>query len=164
MQITYTMKPDIMTDFEEFLAKQSAISMKSRILFGMLGVLCVIGSGTLLYRQDFSLSAVGFVVVGSLLLLMAFRKSKPRSNPYRNALTGKKIDLVVDDNGVRMDVDGKLTSSARWKKIHGAFESEKCFYIETGVNAYFIIDKKAASPDLRKLLEKKTKTTMIVVR
>lgn len=160
MKMTYTMTPEVMTDFEQFLRRQQAISPKARLLSGLLGAACVLNSGWILYKDGFSLGAAGFVLAGTLLLLMAVRKPKETAS-YRSALTGRKIGMTIDDNGVQMTVNGKLTGSARWKKVHAAFETERCYYIETGINAYFIVDKKAADPSLKKLLQTKTKASVI---
>ena len=159
-EFTYT--DPILSDFEALYGKKGTVSLPARILCGVLGTVGAVYFGVELYTQGLSIARVGYLILCSLMILVAL-SSRRRSGSdetlkkYRKHYLNQKVSFRIDENGVEMKLQGqKNFARSKFSQIYSLLETERCFYFVIKGKAYYILSKDAlADPDgLRRYMER----------
>ena len=154
----------VLSDFEALYRQKKEISPAMRIVLGALGAAGAVYFGYGLYREGLQLTRVGYVLICSVLLVLALSGAGKRpddsTGKYRRYYQDKKVDFRIDENGVEMRLEGqKNPARSRFREIYGLYDTDRCFYFVIRGKAYYILEKdsvEGASPDeLKKYMEKK---------
>ena len=160
----FTYTDEILADFEALYRQKKEISPALRVVLGVLGAGGALYFGYTLYKQGLSIVRVGYVLICSILLLVALsggnRRPDESTAKYRKYYQGKHCDFKIDDNGVEMHLEGqKGYARSKFKEIYGLFDTDLCFYFVIKGKAYYILPKASVQgpgPDeLKKYTEKK---------
>ena len=158
-EFTYT--DPILSDFEALYRAKGTLSLPARILCGVLGAVGAVYFGFELYVHGLSVARVGYLILCSLMILVAF-SSRKRSGAdgtvekYRQHYRNQKVSFRIDENGVEMKLQGqKNFARSKFSQIYSLLETDRCFYFVIKGKAYYILSKEAlADPDaLRKYME-----------
>lgn len=151
----------ILSDFETLYRAKGTLSLPARILCGALGAVGAVYFGFELYAHGLSVARVGYLIVCSLMLLVAF-SSRKRSGAdetlqkYRQHYRNQKVAFRIDENGVEMKLQGQRNfARSKFSQIYSLLETEQCFYFVIKGKAYYILSKAALDdPEaLRKYME-----------
>lgn len=166
-QIEFPYTDEILSDFESLYWAKSRLSPAARILCSAVGALGAVYFGLSLYREGLNFVQIGYLVVCSLMILVAC-SSKKRSGSdatlqkYRKYYRNKTVSFLIDDTGVEMKLEGQRNHArSKYQQIYGLFESKQCFYFVIKGKAYYIVSKAALSADeadrLRSHMERRCK-------
>lgn len=151
--ISFPYTNEILSDFEALYWTKGRLSPAARIICGAVGALGAIYFGLSLYREGLNFVHIGYLVVCSLMILVAC-SSKKRSGSdatlqkYRKYYLNKTASFRLDDNGVEMKLEGQRNHArSKYQQIYGLFETKKCFYFVIKGKAYYIISKDALSEE-----------------
>lgn len=170
-QAEFTYKADDLQDFEKLYRSKKQLSLPIRIFFGLAGALGALFFGYNLYTKGFNLAWTGYLVACSLMLVLAFHKEN-KNQPdktcqrYRKYYTGKKVNFLINEDGIEMHLEKQQNySKSPYKKIHGLFKTDRCWYIAIQTQAYYVIEKKAltggSAKEFEQYLEKKCQKRFI---
>lgn len=144
---------EILSDFEALYHLKGSLSPAARIICGALGVAGAIYFGLQLYRHGFDIATTGYLIVCSLMILVAV-SSHRRSGAddtlkkYRKYYENRRVTFRIDTDGVDMKLEGqKNRAHSKFRQIYGLFETELCFYFVIKGKAYYILSKKALSQE-----------------
>lgn len=161
----------ILSDFEAFYQHKQKTSPLVRIICGILGAVGAVYFGYTLYTEGFGITRTGYLIVCSLMLLVAFSsgkrsKSDDTLEKYRKYYSKSKVHFVIDEEGVEMKLEGqKNYSRSKFRQIYGLFETDLCFYFVIKGKAYYIISKKAVeggtAEDLKSYMESHCKKSFL---
>ena len=134
-----------------------------RIVLALLGAAGAVYFGLQLYREGMKLIYVGYLLICSVLLVVAFSGLRKRPDDsvqkYRRSYLGKKAAFEVDGEGVQLRLEGqKGFARSKYKEIYGLFDTDKCLYFAIKGRAYYILPKQAVeggAEALMKHMEKK---------
>ena len=161
---SFTYTDEVLSDFEALYLKKKEISPVTRIVLGALGAAGAVFCGWMLYRGGFQFTYVGYLLICSVLLVLALRTGGKRPDDsvkkYRKYYTGKNAAFTVDDAGVELKIEGQQNyARSKFKEIYGLYETDLCFYFVIKGKAYYILPKAAVeggTPDeLRAYMQKK---------
>lgn len=121
-QACFVYTDEILSDFEKLYHLKGSLSPVARIICGVLGVAGAIYFGFQLYRHGFQIATAGYLIVCSLMILVAV-SSRRRSGAddtlkkYRKYYENHRATFRIDADGVDMKLEGQKTtptaSSAR---------------------------------------------------
>lgn len=167
-KFTYT--EEILQDFEALYNQKKELSPAKRILCGVIGLAGVIYFGLQLYNEGASIARIGYLVVCSLLLLVAVSAGRDRHDEtvskYRKHYTGKEAHFRIDADGVYLKIAGqKKHAQSKFSQIYGLYETAKCFYFVIRGKAYYILPKGAirggTAEDLKAYMQKNCKKSFV---
>ena len=156
----------ILKDFEALYLEKKKLSPAIRIILGLLGFAGVVFFGIMLYREGLRIAYVGYMLICSVLLVLAFSRGKSRPDDtvdkYRKSYLNRRVSFHFDETGVEMKLDGqKSYARSKYQEVYGLFDTALCFYIFVKGRAYYILPKDAVaggeSEELQKFLQKKCK-------
>ena len=154
----------ILRDFEALYLEKKKLSPSARIALGLVGA---VGAGYfawMLYREGLQFTRVGYLMICSLLLVLAFSRSSRRPDDtlkkYRGAYMNRRASYRFDSEGVEMKLEGqKSYARSKYKEIYGLLETETCLYLTIKGRAYYILPKAAVAggecEELKTFLQKK---------
>ena len=158
--ITYT--DEVLSDFEALYRQKKEISPALRVALGVLGAAGAVYFGWQLYAGGLQLTRVGYLVICSLLLVVALSGGGKRPDDstakYRRYYQGKRADFRIDENGVEMKLEGqKNPAHSKFREIYGLCDTDLCFYFVIRGKAYYILPKAGVedADELRRYMEKK---------
>ena len=155
---------DILRDFEALYLQKKELSPAARAMLGALGAAGAVYFGYMLWKEGLQLTRVGYLLICSILLLLAL--SRPGKRPddtvakYRKYYLDRRADFKVDEEGLELHLE-KQKNYARCKseEVYGLSETDRCLYCVIKGKAYYIIPKDAVADgkadDLKRYLEKK---------
>ena len=160
----FTYTDAVLSDFEALYRQKKEISPAMRIVLGVLGAAGAIYFGYTLYRDGISFAGVGYVLICSVLLVLALSRGGKRPDDstakYRKYYQGKQATFDIDESGVEMHLEGqKNYARSKFKEIYGLSDTDMCFYFVIKGKAYYILPKDsvegAGAEELKKYMEKK---------
>lgn len=164
-EFTYT--DAILSDFEALYRAKGTVSLPTRVVLGVLGAVGAVYFGFELYTQGLGIARIGYLIVCSLMILVAL-SSRRRSGAdgtlekYRKYYLNQKVAFRIDENGVEMKLQGqKNFARSKFSQIYSLLETDTCFYFVIKGKAYYILSKAALSQEdadaLRKYMEGRCK-------
>ena len=158
----FTYTDAVLSDFEVLYRQKKEISPAMRIVLGVLGAAGAIYCGCMLYRDGISFAGVGYVLICSVLLVLALSRGGKRPDDstakYRKYYQDKQATFDIDESGVKMHLEGqKNYARSKFKEIYGLFDTDMCFYFVIKGKAYYILPKASVGDAevLKKYMEKK---------
>lgn len=141
----------ILSDFEALYWAKATISLPARILCGVIGAVGAVYFGLELYTQGLEIVRVGYLILCSLMILVAC-SSRKRSGAdgtlqkYRKYYQDRRVSFRIDENGIEMKLEKQQNyAKSKFRQIYGLFETKLCFYFVIKGKAYYILSKKAFS-------------------
>lgn len=148
-QASFVYTDEILSDFEALYRHKGSLSPMARILCGALGIAGTIYFGLQLYRHGFEIVTTGYLVLSSLMILLAV-SSRQRSGindtlkKYRKYYENHQVTFHIDADGIDMKLEGQQNRAhSKFRQIYGLFETEHCFYFVIKGKAYYILSKKS---------------------
>ena len=160
----FTYTDAVLSDFEALYRQKKEISPAMRVVLGVLGAAGAIYFGYMLYRDGISFAGVGYVLICSVLLVLALSNGGKRPDDstakYRKYYQDKRATFDIGESGVEMHLEGqKNYARSKFKEIYGLFDTDMCFYFVIKGKAYYILPRDSveggSADDLRKYMEKK---------
>lgn len=160
----FTYTDAVLSDFEALYRQKKEISPALRVVLGVLGAAGAVYFGWQLYKNGLQLTRVGYLVISSLMLVVALsgggKRPDESTSKYRKYYLDKGVTFRIDENGVEMHLEGqKNPARSKFREIYGLYDTDLCFYFVIKGKAYYILPKasvEGAGPDeLRKYMEKK---------
>ena len=158
----FTYTDEVLSDFEAMYRQKKEITPVTRAVLGVLGAAGAAFFGYLLYKEGLQFVRVGYVVICSLMLLVALSGGNKRpdssTQKYRKYYEGKKAEFTIDDSGVEMHLEGqKNYARSKFRDIYGLYDTDRCFYFVIKGKADYILPKAAVedADALKKYMEKK---------
>ena len=160
----FTYTDAILSDFEALYLLKKEISPATRIVLGALGLAGAVYFGLQLYRGGFQFTYVGYLLICSILLLLALNRGGKRpddtTKKYRKYYQDKGAAFKVDDAGIELKIEGQQSyARSKFKEIYGLYETDLCFYFVIKGKAYYILPKQSVEggtpDDLRGYMQKK---------
>lgn len=154
----------VLDDFESLYLQKKETPVATRVVLGALGVVGAVYFGLMIYRDGLQLTRVGYLIICSLMMLVAFARSGRRPDDtlakYRKYYQDKSAAFTIDDNGVEMKLEGqKNFARSKFKEIYGLYDTDLSFYFVIKGKAYYIIPKAAfdggQADDLVKFMQRK---------
>ena len=154
----------ILRDFEALYLEKKKLSPAARIILGLLGFAGVVYFVIMLYREGWRIAYVGYLMICSVLLVLAFSKGSKRPDDtvanYRKAYLNRRASFSFDETGMEMKLEGqKSYARSKYKEIYGLYDTDLCLYCVIKGRAYYILPKAAVSGGeaeaLAKFLQKK---------
>ena len=154
----------ILKDFEALHLEKKKLPPAIRIILGLLGFAGVVFFGIMLYREGLRIAYVGYMLICSVLLVLAFSRGKSRPDDtvdkYRKSYLNRRVSFHFDETGVEMKLDGqKSYARSKYKEIYALNETERCLYLIIKGRAHYIVSKEALGgelEELKKYLQKKS--------
>ena len=161
---SFTYTEAILNDFEALYLQKKEVSPATRVVLGALGAVGAVYFGIMIYRDGLHFTRIGYLVICSLLLLVAF--SRPGRRPddtlkkYRKYYLDHKASFRIDESGVEMHLEGqKNYARSKFREIYGLYDTDLCFYFVIKGKAYYILPKESVSGGdadaLQKYMQKK---------
>ena len=160
----FTYTDEILSDFEALYLKKKEITPATRIALGALGLAGVVYFGFALYRNGFQFTYVGYLLICSILLVLALHRADRHpddaTKKYRKYYQDKGATFAVDESGVELKLEGQQKyARSKYREIYGLCETDLCFYFVAKGKAYYILPKasiEGGTPDeLRAYVQKK---------
>ena len=105
----FTYTDAVLSDFEAMYRQKKEISPAMRIVLGVLGAAGAVYFGYMLYRDGISFARVGYVLICSVLLVLALSNGGKRRDDstakYRKYYQDKQATFDIDESGVEMHLD-----------------------------------------------------------
>ena len=156
----------VLRDFEALYLEKKKLSPASRVVLGLLGAVGAVYFGWMLYREGAQFTRVAYLLICSLLLVLAFSGSSRRPDDtvrkYRTAYLNKRATFSFGSDALEMKLEGQKTwARSKYREVYGLFDTALCLYILVKGRAYYILPKEAVaggeSEELLKYLQKKCK-------
>ena len=160
----FTYTDEILGDFEALYLKKKEISPATRVVLGALGLVGVGYFGWMLYSEGFLITRVGYLLICSILLVVALHRSGKHPDDslqkYRKYYQDKGAAFKIDDSGVELKIEGqKNYARSKFKEIYALYDTDRCFYFVIKGKAYYILPKASVEggtpEELKKYMEKK---------
>ena len=160
----FTYTDEVLGDFEALYRKKREVTPLTRAILGVVGAAGAVYFGWQLYREGLHYTRVGYMVICSILLVVALSGGSKRPDgsveKYRKYYLNKKATFRIDESGVEMKLQGqKNHARSKFREIYGLFDTDLCYYFVIKGKAYYILPKdslEGADPDeFRKYMEKK---------
>ena len=160
----FTYTDEVLKDFEALYLKKKEITPITRAVLGALGLIGAGFFGYTLYKNGFQFTYVGYLLISSILLVVALHRGGRRPDDslkkYRKYYQNKNAAVKVDDAGIELKIEGQQTHArSKFKEVYGLFDTDLCWYILIKGRAYYILPKDAVEggtpEEFRKYMEKK---------
>ena len=151
---------EVMDDFEAMLDQKRDMPLGTRVVLGVLGGVGGAYFGWMLYREGFDFMRVGYLLICSVLLVLALSKRSGQKDEtpakYRKHYLNRHVTFDFNDEALEMRLEGqKNYARSKYKEVYGLFDTDRCFYIAIRGRAYYILPRDAAPEELKAFLEKK---------
>lgn len=154
---------DDLNDFDAMYRARREMPAGTRAVLGILGGAGAVYFGWTLYQNGFQIMPVGYLLVCSVLLVLAFsrnRRGDDTPQKYRKSYLGRHANFRFDDADLEMHLENqKGYARTKYRDVRGLFDTDRCFYIAIQGNASYILPKEAVADgradELKKFLEKK---------
>ena len=140
----------VLSDFEALYLQKKEIAPGTRIALGVLGAAGAVFFGWSIYRNGLQLTYAGYLIICSLMLLVAL--ARPGSRPddslkkYRKYYLDHGASFRIDENGVEMRLEGqKNPARSKFKEIYGLYDTDRCLYFVIKGKAYYILPRESVS-------------------
>ena len=160
---SFVYKDAILSDFEQLYMAKKEIPRSTRLILGGVGLIGVVFFGWMLYREGFQFTRLCYMLIASVMLVLAFSRGKARPDgtvdKYRRHYHNRRCEFSIDEEGIEMHLEGqKNYARSKFKEIYGLFDTDLCFYFVIKGKAYYILPKDAlADPgEFGKYMEKKS--------
>lgn len=160
----FTYTEDVLADFEALYLLKKEIPTGLRVAMGALGLAGAVYFGWALYRNGLQVAYVGYLLICSVLLVLAFSRGNKRPDDslkkYRKYYLGKGAAFKFDDGGVEMQLEGQQRHArSKYREIYGLFDTDLCYYFVIKGRAYYILPRASVeggtAEEFRKYVEKK---------
>ena len=160
----FTYTDAVLSDFEAVYRQKKEISPVTRVVLGVLGAAGAVYFGYGLYREGLQLTRVGYMLISSILLVLALsgggRRPDDSTAKYRKHYQDKKVEFTIDENGVEMRLEGqKNFARSKFREIYGLYDTDRCLYFVIKGKAYYIVERDgvegARSDELMQYMQKK---------
>ena len=160
----FTYTEEVLADFEALYLQKKEVSPVTRIVLGLLGAAGAVYFGLQLYREGLQLTRVGYLVICSIMLVVALSGGgkRPDDTPakYRKYYLGKQVTFRIDESGVDMKLEGQQNyARSKFKEIYSLIDTDLCFYFVIKGKAYYILPKASVggsgADELVKYMQKK---------
>lgn len=160
----FTYTEAVLGDFEALYLQKKEITPATRIVLGALGLAGAVYFGWTLYREALQFTRVGYLLICSILLVLAFSRGGKRPDDtlkkYRKYYLNKGAAFKVDDSGVELKIEGQQNyARSKFKEIYALYETDLCFYFVIKGKAYYILPKASVEggtvEELRQYMQKK---------
>ena len=153
----------ILKDFEALYLEKKKLSPTARIILALLGFAGVVYFAIMLYREGWRVAYVGYLMICSVLLVLAFSRGKSRPDDtiakYRKYYLNHRVSFHFDGAGVEMKLEGqKNYARSKYREVYGLNETARCLYLIVKGRAYYILPKEAVGgecDELKRYLQKK---------
>ena len=161
---SFVFTDEILRDFEALYLEKKKLSPTARVVLGLLGALGAGYFGWMLWREGVQFTRIGYLLICSVLLVLAFASGKKRPDDtirkYRTSYMNKKATYSFGADALEMKLEGqKSYARSKYGEVYGLFDTALCFYIFVKGRAYYILPKDAVaggeSEELQKFLQKK---------
>lgn len=152
-QTSFVYSPEILSDFQSLYTRKGSLSPVARIFCGVLGAVGGIYFGFQLYHHGFDIATTGYLIVCSLMILVALSSQRRNGTQdtcqkYRKYYEDHRVTFHVDANGVDMHLEGqKHHAHSKFHQIYALYETQLCFYFVIKGKAYYILSKQELSPE-----------------
>jgi hypothetical protein len=163
---SFVFTDEILRDFEALYLEKKKLSPTARVVLGLLGALGAGYFGWMLWREGVQFTRIGYLLICSVLLVLAFASGKKRPDDtirkYRASYLNKRATYSFGSDALEMNLEGqKSYARSKYGEVYGLFDTALCFYIFVKGRAYYILPKDAVaggeSEELQKFLQKKCK-------
>lgn len=154
----------VLDDFEALYQQKKETPLAMRIALGVLGIAGALYFGWMIYREGLQLTRVGYLVICSLMMLVAFSRGGKRPDDtlkkYRKYYLDKRATFKIDEGGVEMKLEGqKNPARSKFKEIYGLYDTDRCLYFVIKGKAYYIVPRDGVedgqADELVKYMQKK---------
>ena len=147
---SFTYTEDILSDFEALYLQKKEIPAATRVVLALLGVAGAVYFGWGLYREGLALTRVGYLLICSVMLVVALSGGRNRPDDslkkYRKYYLNRGASFTIDEDGVQMHLEGqKNYAKSRFKEIYCLNDTDACLYFVIKGKAYYILPKAAVS-------------------
>ena len=154
---------EILRDFEAMYRMKTSVSPVTKLVMGLTGAAGTLVFLVLMLLQGFSVSFLFLMAAFALLLLLALfggrRKVASSAERYRKHYLGKKVHVLLDDNGVELKLNGqKSFARSKFKDVYSLIETEKTLFLEIKGRAFYILPKDGmdcVTEELKAFIQKK---------
>lgn len=155
---------DVLSDFEALYLQKKEMPLGTRVVLGILGAAGALYFGFMIYRNGVNIAHIGYLLICSVLLVLAFSRSdrRPDDTPakYRKHYLNRHVSFSFDDAALEMRLEGqKNYARSKYREIYGLAETDRCIYCVIKGKAHYIISKDGVADgraeDLMKFLAKK---------
>ncbi len=160
----FTYTEEVLSDFEALYLQKKEISPVTRVVLGLVGAAGAVYFGLQLYREGLQLVRVGYLVICSIMLVVALSGGgkRPDDTPakYRKYYLGRQAAFRIDDDGVEMKLEGqKNYARSKFREVYSLIDTDLCFYFVVKGKAYYILPKAsvggAGAEELVRYMQKK---------
>ena len=160
----FTYTDAVLRDFEAMYLQKKETPLAMRLALGILGALGAGYFGWLLYHDGVQLTRIGYLLICSVMLVIAFSGIKPRPDDslakYRRYYLDKHADFKIDDEGVEFRLEGqKHPARSKFKEIYSLCDTDRCLYFVIKGRAFYILPREAVTggsdEDLKAYMQKK---------
>ena len=161
---SFVFTDEILRDFEALYLEKKKLSPAARVVLGLLGAVGAAYFGWMLYREGVQFTRIGYLLICSVLLVLAFASGKKRPDDtvrkYRTSYMNKKATYSFGTDALEMKLEGqKSYARSKYKEIYALNETERCLYLIIKGRAHYIVSKEALGgelEELKKYLQKKS--------
>lgn len=154
---------EILKDFEALYLEKKKLSPTARIILGLLGFAGVIFFAIMLYREGWSFAYVGYLMICSVLLVLAFSRGASRPDDtvakYRKYYLDHRASFRFDENGLEMNLEGRKSyARSKYREVYALNETARCLYLIVKGRAYYVLPREAFGEEceeLKQYLQKK---------
>ncbi|MBR1561527.1 MAG: YcxB family protein [Clostridia bacterium] len=163
-RLSFLFDEAILGDFEALYLQKKDMPLSTRVVLGVLGAAGALYFGYMTYKEGAQLTRIGYLLICSVLLVLAFSRSGKRPDDtvakYRKHYLNRHATVAVDEEGIELRLEGqKNYARSKFKEVYGLYETDLCLYCVVKGKAYYILPKAYVADDraddLKKYLEKK---------
>ena len=154
----------ILDDFEALYKAKQDTPMAMRIALGLLGGGGAAFFGWKLYTGGMQLMYIGYLLICSVLLVIAFSRDKGKKDDtpakYRRAYQNRHATFSFDEQDFELRLEGqKSYARSKYKDVYSLCDTDRCFYLIIKGRAHYILPKASVeggtAEEFRQYIEKK---------
>ena len=139
---------EVLSDFEKLYLQKKETPLPLRIVLGVLGAGGAVWFGRSLYLNGLQITSVGYLLICSIMLVIAFARGKGRQDEttakYRKYYLNRRVTFRIGDEAVEMKLeDQKNGARSRFREIYALYDTDLCFYFVIKGKAYYILPKQS---------------------
>ena len=162
-QASFTYTDAVLKDFEAMYLQKKETPLAMRLVLGILGALGAGYFGWMLYRDGVQLTRIGYLLICSVMLVIAFSRGKARPDDslakYRKYYLDHRADFKIDAEGVEFQLEGQQhPARSKFKEIYSLCDTDRCLYFVIKGRAFYILPRDSvtggSAEDLMKYMQK----------